>query len=252
MALNQKSMNIKGVWGPYFGVILKNLYLSEGGQSAAGKLLDHVVTNHPAYPELKAEAKSHGAVLSKLEQILATLDLKNSGNQIAQLTKDLHIWPDFHGNRSPIADPTLRGMISGLTLSNSREDLAILYLATIQSLAYGSRHIKDAMEESGHEFNELVICGGLSKSKLFVQSHADCIGLPVIVPNCPEPVLLGAAISAAAAANSGELVDSLSKMAGGCNRINPNVANKEFHDKKYKVFRRMLQDQIDYSQIMSG
>lgn len=27
------------------------------------------------------------------------------------LTKEVHVWPDFHGNRSPIADPTLKGMV---------------------------------------------------------------------------------------------------------------------------------------------
>lgn len=30
------------------------------------------------------------------------------------LTKDLHVWPDFHGNRSPIADPNLKGMVGGI------------------------------------------------------------------------------------------------------------------------------------------
>lgn len=28
------------------------------------------------------------------------------------LTKEVHVWPDYHGNRSPIADPNLRGMVS--------------------------------------------------------------------------------------------------------------------------------------------
>ena len=31
-----------------------------------------------------------------------------------ELTRDIHVWPDFHGNRSPLADPSLRGMVSWL------------------------------------------------------------------------------------------------------------------------------------------
>jgi len=30
---------------------------------------------------------------------------------IDRLTEDFHVYPDFHGNRSPIADPTLKGMV---------------------------------------------------------------------------------------------------------------------------------------------
>lgn len=30
------------------------------------------------------------------------------------LTVDLHVWPDFHGNRSPLADLTLKGMVSDI------------------------------------------------------------------------------------------------------------------------------------------
>lgn len=51
------------------------------------------------------------------------------------LTKDIHVWPDFHGNRSPLADPNMRGMITGLTINGSEENLALLYLATLQALS---------------------------------------------------------------------------------------------------------------------
>lgn len=32
-------------------------------------------------------------------------------DSIDRLTEDFHVYPDFHGNRSPIADPTLKGMV---------------------------------------------------------------------------------------------------------------------------------------------
>ena len=33
-------------------------------------------------------------------------------SHVAELTNEIHVYPDYHGNRSPIADPTLRGMVS--------------------------------------------------------------------------------------------------------------------------------------------
>ena len=62
---------------------------------------------------------------------------------VAALTEDLHVWPDFHGNRCPLADPNLTGMMTGLTLSTDKEDLALKFLATIQALAYGTKLIVD-------------------------------------------------------------------------------------------------------------
>lgn len=85
------------------------------------------------------------------------------------------------------------------------------------------------MEKAGHSFQELVICGGLKKSKLYLQTHADAIGLPVVVPDCAEPVLLGCAMSAAAAAAEGkeDLRNTVSRMAGNCNVIQPNLKSKK-------------------------
>lgn len=60
---------------------------------------------------------------------------KQNLSSISLLTGDLHVWPDFHGNRSPLADPNLKGMISGLSLSSDEENLALLYLATLQALS---------------------------------------------------------------------------------------------------------------------
>lgn len=40
----------------------------------------------------------------------------------------------------------LQGMICGLTLENSIEDLAVKFLAVVQSLAYGTKHIVEELQ----------------------------------------------------------------------------------------------------------
>ncbi len=37
--------------------------------------------------------------------------MANSQSAVDLLGSGLHVWPDFHGNRSPLADPTLKGMV---------------------------------------------------------------------------------------------------------------------------------------------
>ena len=48
------------------------------------------------------------------------------------LTTDYHVYPDFHGNRSPLADPTMTGAVCGIKLDCGMKDLARAYLATVQ------------------------------------------------------------------------------------------------------------------------
>lgn len=42
-----------------------------------------------------------------LEKMAADMELES----MDRLTEDFHVYPDFHGNRSPVADPTLKGMV---------------------------------------------------------------------------------------------------------------------------------------------
>ena len=48
---------IPGIWGPYFSAILGDYWLHEGGQSAVGSLIDHLIQSHPAYYEIEEKLK---------------------------------------------------------------------------------------------------------------------------------------------------------------------------------------------------
>lgn len=59
----------------------------------------------------------------------------------------------------------------------------------------------DSLKRQGRpDFETLLICGGLSKNQIFIQTHAEACSLPVLCPNEKEMVLVGAAILGACAA----------------------------------------------------
>ncbi|KAL6523431.1 hypothetical protein OROGR_017034 [Orobanche gracilis] len=200
LVLSKTKLFIPGVWGPFWSAMVPQYWLTEGGQSVTGALLDYIIENHVASPRLANEAASRSvSIFELLNEILESMKQEVGSPFIAALTTDLHVLPDFHGNRSPIADPLSKGMICGLTLDTSEKQLALLYLATVQGIAYGARHIVEHCNANGHKIDTLLACGGLTRNSLFIQEHADITGYPIVLPREKEPVLLGAAILGAVA-----------------------------------------------------
>ena len=251
MAVSRAPRFPAGIWGPYYSAMIPGLWLTEGGQSATGALIEHVIDAHARGAELRARARGEGTtVYALLNEVLERLA---EGRPVpATLTQELHVLPDFHGNRSPRADPTLRGMISGLRLADSVESLALVYLATIQAIAHGTRHIVDTMNGSGFRISTLVACGGDTKNPLFVREHADVTGCRVVLPREPEAVLLGAAVlGCVAAGEQPSLLAAMARMSGeGVVLSPPAAAVRAYHERKHRVFQRMYADQMAYRELM--
>ncbi|XP_024612008.1 FGGY carbohydrate kinase domain-containing protein isoform X4 [Neophocaena asiaeorientalis asiaeorientalis] len=251
MGISKNPIFVPGVWGPYFSAMVPGFWLNEGGQSVTGKLIDHMVQGHAAFPELQAKATAR--CQSIYAYLNSHLDLIKKTQPVGFLTVDLHVWPDFHGNRSPLADLTLKGMVIGLKLSQDLDDLAILYLATVQAIAFGTRLIIEAMESAGHSISTLFLCGGLGKNPLFVQMHSDITGMPVVLSQEVESVLVGAAIlGACASGDFASVQEAMARMSKVGKVVFPRREDKRYYDKKYQVFLKLVEHQKEYASIMKG
>lgn len=253
MASSREARFVPGVWGPYASAMIPGLWLTEGGQSATGALIDHVIHTHARGPELIEEARKRGTnVYALLNERLDVLASRAAFP--AELTRHLHIFPDYHGNRSPRADPTLRGMVSGLSLENDVDALAIEYLATIQALAHGTRHVLSEMNKAGYRIRTLFATGGDTKNPVFLREHADVTGCRVVLPKEPEAVLLGSAIlGAVAAGDQKSVLSAMAAMTASGKTVDPSDGDvKAFHDRKHRVFLRMYDDQMAYRAMMEG
>ncbi|MBN9507923.1 MAG: FGGY-family carbohydrate kinase [Alphaproteobacteria bacterium] len=244
MAVSAAPRFVPGVWGPYFSAMLPGLWLNEGGQSATGSLLDHVVLRRAR--GLALGASPYEALNARLGELAGTAPVP------AALTRGLHVLPYFHGNRSPRADATLRGMVSGLALTDTADDLALLYLATVQAIACGTRHIIEACNAAGYGLDTIVACGGLAKNPLVLREHADATGCAVALPEEPDAVLLGAAVLGAVAGGVHPTIPAaMAAMTRAAIAVEPRGgAAADYHAAKYAVFRRMYDDQMAYRALM--
>ncbi|HEJ9096423.1 TPA: FGGY-family carbohydrate kinase [Serratia odorifera] len=251
MAMSRTARFIGGVWGPYYSAILPEYWLNEGGQSATGALIDHVIQSHPCYAELLSQAKAHNQTIY---EVLNALLRRMAGEpeKIAFLTQDIHMLPYFHGNRSPRANPTLTGTLTGLKLSRTPEDMALHYLATIQAIALGTRHIIETMNQSGYSIDTIMASGGGTKNPIFVQEHANATGCAMLLPEESEAMLLGGAMMATVAAG---VFDTLPEAMNAMSRIGKTVTPqtndiKRYYDRKYRVFHQLYHDHMKYRQLM--
>jgi FGGY-family pentulose kinase len=239
MAASRGPLFVPGVWGPYFGAMVPGMWLTEGGQSAAGSLIDWAIQTHPAYPKiLKQSEENSETIYETLNRRVMGLAKERGLSDIALLTRDFHLL-DYHlGNRSPHADPNARGVVDGLALDDSLDNAAILYLATVQSVAYGTREIVEAMNRQGYRIDTILATGGGTKNPLWLQQHADATGLKIVLGGESESVLLGAAILGAAASGTYDSVtQAMQAMSRAGETIEPTTGLKSYHDAKYAVYQ---------------
>lgn len=230
MALSAEPRPIHGVWGPYFGAVLPDCWLNEGGQSATGALLDHVIGRFGA--GRVADSAMHARIVARVMELRRDEGLDLAGR--------LHVLPDFHGNRSPLADPQAVGVISGLTLDDSFDGLCRLYWRTAVAIALGVRHILDALNDHGYDIGTLHVTGGHTRNPLLMELYADAVGCTVVEPTTEDAVLLGTGMVAATAAGLfPTLAAAAQGMQQGGRRRAPSPAARDRFDRDYAVFREM-------------
>ncbi|XP_076267042.1 FGGY carbohydrate kinase domain-containing protein-like [Rhynchophorus ferrugineus] len=252
--LSHNPVFVKGVWGPFKGVIYPEMWLNQGGQTTSMGLVEYVVDKHPATSTItKRIGKMR--IHKYLNKLLKVKAQQRNLKFISYLTRDLHVLPDFNGNRSPLADPLVRGAISGLSLSDNQESLALMYLATLQGITYGTKYIMDTMSHYGFNMNCVFLSGYLGANSVFSHLHADVCRMPVVCPHEPNSCLIGAAILGAVASNHYSSFNEATSAMGGTGKVFKPREDKElidFHARKYEVLMKMYEHQSLYRSTMSN
>ncbi|HEX2702238.1 MAG TPA: FGGY-family carbohydrate kinase, partial [Solirubrobacteraceae bacterium] len=214
---------------------LPGRYGYEAGQAAVGDMLGWFV-------QLVAGARD-GERYVELEREAALLRPGASG----LLALD---W--WNGNRTILADADLSGVLSGLTLQTTSAEI---YLALLESIAFGNRRIVDNFEEHGLPLDQLVACGGIAeKSPLTMQLLADTSGRRVLVPGSTEIPARGAALFGAVAAGPeaggfSDIMAAIDALAPGTGATyEPEPAAVAVYDELYALYRQ-LHDTLGRDQV---
>lgn len=235
MTTTQTPVFVPGVWGPYFSAMVPNMWLNEGGQSAAGAAIDQLLTLHPAAADAAARA---GAAGQPLPVWLADMAQGADGSQALRLAHGIHVVPEFLGNRAPFADPHARAIIAGLGMETDLASLIALYVAGLCGLGYGLRQIIEVQAAHGASVARLMISGGAGSHPLVRQILADATGLPVVGTGAAEPVLLGSAVLGAVAAGLyADVPQAMAAMSRAQQTFEPATgAVKALHDRRFAAF----------------
>ncbi|CCK71741.1 putative phosphotransferase KNAG_0H03260 [Huiozyma naganishii CBS 8797] len=255
---------VPGVWGPYRDVLIPGYWCAEGGQSCTGALLAHILETHPAHEELvRLAAKQQVSHFEYLGLMLDTLMMKRQVRNVLELSRSFFLYGDFHGNRSPLADPSMRATVIGQSMDVSIESLAVEYLAACEFIALQTRQIVETMVRNGHVVECVYMSGGQCRNSLLMQLIADSVGVPVVLPKYTDCcVVFGAALLACCASKgcdgieadqSTRLWDIMTAMTPMGTRVLPNDDSsfeRKYMDAKYGIFLDMIERQKLYRSQM--
>ena len=147
----------------------------------------------------------------------------------------------WSGNRVPLADSDLSGLIVGLTVNTTAAEI---YRALLEALCFGARRIVELFEQGGLPIEEMIVTSGLaSHNPLLVQIMADVLGRDILVPQVDNPTALGAAIHGAVASGNVTGFDEGAKRFGAQNfsRVTPTADHSQAYDALYQHYCRLAQ-----------
>jgi len=164
-------------------------------------------------------------------------------NRVATGSNGIFVQPHFEGQRNP-GNTKLKGLIFGLSLSSSREEIL---KAILEGVAYEYRKgIENLRESNGIECEKIFASGGGSRSDIWNQIKADILNIPYCKTNIREAGTFGAAMLAGVGigiySNSAEPIEKFLKIKKTYYPINNN---KKKYDHFYRFYKHFTDNIIE-------
>ncbi|MBR3927662.1 MAG: hypothetical protein IKJ65_01515 [Clostridia bacterium] len=164
--------------------------------------------------------------------------------------------PTLMGERCPWWDANARGMIMGLTLTHTRNDLV---RASYEGVAQALNNCTQVLKDNGLDFESLILSGGGVKSNVWPQMFADILGVPAHVHAHPrQATSMGAMIAAGVGAGVYPSFEEAAKTIRIAKTLLPDKeAHKAYkaHTKAYRALygksKDAMHESAGYQQLLN-
>jgi xylulokinase len=144
--------------------------------------------------------------------------------------------PYLDGDYTPNNDPNARACFVGIGTSSTKADLL---RATLEGVAFSILDNIELIRELGGNLDEIVLAGGIAKSKLWLQIIADVTGCVISLPEETEGAAFGGALVAGIGTglyeNAETAIQKTVKIRRGV--CNPDPKNHELYTEMYEIYK---------------
>ncbi len=222
----------RGICGYTLGATYDSLYTYEQSQRCFGDGFDRFVSGFVPESYTRAAAEKGMSIHAFLREGAERLKIGESGLLVLD-------W--FKGNKSSLGDNDLTGLILGLRLTTTPEEI---YRALLEGAAFGARMIIENYRSHGVSVSSVIASGGIAlKDRLLMQIMSDVLNMPISVSDSTQACARGSAIFASVAAGiHADMYAAVDKMSCGIAKTyTPIEQNVRAYDALYSEYVRLCE-----------
>ncbi len=207
--------------------VVPGLFLLQGGTVAGGASYEWLVK------------------LLKPEESVCEINKKDFFIHLDQLAENVNegsdgliFLPYLSGERSPIWDPSAKGVFYGLDFGKGKGHLT---RAVMEGVAYSLQHNLETAQEIGIDIHQFRATGGSANSKLWTQIKADVTGCHIDVPESDDATVKGVAMLCGMALGSYQNIGDFIRETIKIKKSYEPQKNNEKYDRNFKKYKEIYQ-----------
>jgi len=204
--------------------LVPGLFMPNGCMSTGGSGLNWFVETFAGRERAAAEAAGL-TPHQHLDRLAAARPAGSDG---------LTVLPYLLGEKTPIHDPSARGVFAGLTLSH---DLGHLWRAMLEAYAYAIAHHVEVLNEMGHTTTRFFVSDGGSASGIWMQIVGDVLRQPLQALGGHLGSCIGAAWTAAIGTGCTEDWSGAARLVRLDHVVRPDPAHAAVYAEGYRTYR---------------